>query len=652
MIIDVELKRGKAKKGEIGAITSEKSEYKPTELERARILEVLRDFTLGSTIMNKPYRQLNDMTVKDRQNEDQKLFNNYVEPKPNDPDERWKSQAIRPIVRNRTISIAAHVTGSLIFPQIFAQNDQDDMDKDAATVMRDLIEWTADQSEYAKTLFYGIVAALVNPGAIIHTEYRKVMRTVKELDAKGKWEKKEILDEEMSGFQDTIVPLDELFIGDINEHNIQRQPFLIWRKAIDYSQALSKYGDNDNFKKYVKPSIQCVFDSATGQFYEEYDTNLEERLVEEVIYWNRTADLRLVLVNGVLITDVDEPNPRKDKKYPFLKFGYEPVDEGKFFYYFSLVRKMSKDAEIVNKLYRMMIDGSYLQAMPPTGIFGEEQFDSSIIVPGRQTQMKDVNAKIVPITSGANPSAALGALQKVEASISESSNDQLQSGQAEAGAQTAFEISRLEQNARIMLGMFAKMIGFGVKEYGELRIGDIIQFLTVGEVEQITNGQNMKYKKFLIPERMSGGQQKSRKIVMGQMEPKDKLADSQAVLEEEGGIDSKLEIFKVRPDIFRSLKFLVKVSPDVVTPPSDNLKKAMMLEQYDRAIANPILDQEMITKELLLGAYDTTKNDPDKFIKKQDPMMAMMGQMPGNPQGSPLAKILGNGQQGKLNQAV
>ena len=94
---------------------------------------------------------------------------------------------------------------------------------------------------------------------------------------------------------------------------------------------------NQNFKDYVRPGLQVVFDEGTDLFYQQFDEELRKNLVEEVIYYDRTQDLQLIMVNGVLLTDPDHPNPRLDKRYPFIKGGYELIDEGKFFYYFSIV---------------------------------------------------------------------------------------------------------------------------------------------------------------------------------------------------------------------------------------------------------------------------------------------------------------------------
>jgi hypothetical protein len=207
-----------------------------------------------------------------------------------------------------------------------------------------------------------------------------------------------------------------------------------------------------------------------------------------------------------------------------------------------------------------------------------------------------------------------------------------------------------------MLGLFGKMIGFLVKDFGELRMSDILQFLTVGEVAELTSdATNLKFKSFILPGKSVDGKTKTRKIDFSMDLPDDPTPEVDYdkmefdLLDQEGGMDGKMRIYKVNPTLFRKLKYKVKVTPDVVTPSSENVKKAMNLEEYDRAIANPLLDQEAVTRELLLGSYDATKDDPDRFISKvpQQPKGAQ-------PQGSPLDAIMNSptGTPADKNKAV
>ncbi len=602
---------------------------------------IIRQFTLGYQTMYKPRREFNDMSVIGRMSVDQMSFNTYQPNNGEAPEgdliNGWRSNAIRPIVRNKCISTAAHATAQLIFPKVFAYNNQSNSQKESATVMEDLMEWSAEQSKYADTSLNSVIAAIVNPASIAYTEYGEVYRNVKrEKDEDGKWVVSKELDEDLSGFKDTIVPVDELYIENIYENDIQKQGWLIWRRVIGYDLASVKYGNLPNWK-YVKPGVQIIFNDANDTFYEVYDSNMRTESVEEVIYWNKKMDLKLVMVNAVLMTDYDNPNPRQDKLYPFVKFGYENIDEGKFFYYKSLAFKLQSDANIVNTLYPMIIDGTYLNIFQPQINIGSETIGSDVIVPGKVTTLTDPNSKFTPIAVAGNIKAGMDTLMKVEESISESSESPLQQGQSPSGSNTAYEISRLEQNANTVLGLFIKMIAQYVRQYGRLRIGDIIQHLTILDVDKITDDPELVYKTFLVNGK---GKFDKRKIEFTDDVPEEELSESEVtnksyeVLKTEDRIG--MEIYKVNPSLFRDLCYQIVISPDVLHPRSDDLERAMKLELYDRAIANPMADQESVFKDFLLGAYKDIKK-PEDYIAQQQPMMPAMSPQGGQP--SPLESM-------------
>ncbi len=651
-----------------GKITNNKSLYEPDEESKKRIRQITNAFILGDMNMRKPRREWNDIATLDRMTVDQMSFNTY---QPNNGDgwtgdeiNSWKSNAMRPVVRNKVISIAAHATARLVFPKIFARNSESEFQEDSAQVMSDLMEWAADQCDYSYTSLEAVLTALWSPASIVYTGYDEVYRTVKtEKDKKGKWKTKEMLDENLSGFKDTIVPVDQLYIENFYEHDIQKQGFLIWRRVISYTLAETKYGHKENFK-YVTPGVQLIYNDANQQFYEVYDSNMRQYDVEEIVYYYKNDDIQVTLLNGVLIDEPDSPNPRIDKQYPFAKFGYEFMDEGKCFYYKSLAFKLQQDAKIVNTLYPMIVDGTYLNLMPPMIIAGSETIASSVIVPGAVTTVSSGDATITPIQTAQNLTQAVNTLQNVEESLNESSQDPIQQGQKDSGSQTAYEISRLEQNAATVLGLFIQMISNYVKQYGKLRISDIIQYLTIADVSQIEGPESkLVYRSFLLPDKATSSGSKNRQIMFDGSMPDEAMQDEElqamsfALLEAEGGLDSKNQIYKVNPKLFRDLKFDIKLSPDVLNPMSEDLERAFMLEEYDRAINNPHLDQEQITKDFLLGAYPKSRRDPDKYLLKQDDMIKQ-GQLMGavNPKGSSQSPLetIGNatpqvGQRLKIN---
>ncbi len=628
-----------------GNITAETSNYAETDAEKAVSAMILKHFLLGTTTMYTPRVEFNDLSVTLRDQYDQMAFNTY---QPNngeawegDPASAWRSRALRPIIRNKCISIAAHATARLIFPKIFAYNNESDEQRDAATVMESLMEWSGEISNYPHVALMRVITALASPASIGYTEDGEVYRRVKiEKDLSGQWIEKNILDEAFPCFQDCVVPVDQLYIENMFEPDIQKQGWLIWRKVYSYSLAQTKYIQVDNFK-YVRPGVQTIYDDANRTFYYVYDPNMRQEDVEEIIYWNRNLDLKIIKVNGVFMTPCDNPNPRADKLYPFDKFGYEPINN-RFFYYKSLAFKLQHDADIVNTLYQMVIDGTYLAIFKPMVNVGGEIIASDVIVPGAVTTLSAPDADLRPINVGSDLKSGLETLSVVEESINDSSQEPIAQGQQQPGDTTAYEISRIESNANTVLGLFLQMIAKHVKDFGKLRLGDIIQYLTVGEATDITGDAPLTYKSFFI-KNAGKSNSKNKKIFFDggmpdEMDEKEYLESSYDLLTEEKKKD--IEIYRVNPSLFRMLKYMVTISPDVMNPKSEQLERAFNLETYDRMVQNQSADQQEALK-LLLSTNPDTRGKAEQYVAKQ-PQQQPQGQMPaaGN---SPLAATAGKG---------
>jgi hypothetical protein len=623
----------------------EMADYSPDEKTRDVMSMILKHFVLATTNLYTPRVEFNDLSVIARDQYDQMLFNTY---QPNngeawegEPQRAWRSRAMRPVVRNKIMSIAAHATARLIFPKVFAFNKSSDEQQEAAKVMEDLMEWSGDQSNYSFTALMRVITALSSPASIGYTEYGEVMRTVKTEKVGGKWVEKRVRDEAYPCFMDSVVPVDQFYIQNVYEPDVQKQGFVIWRKVYSFSEAQSKYnGVYDNFK-YVKPGVQTIYDDANRSFYYVYDPNMRSEDIEEIVYWNKNLDLKIVMVNGVMMTDCDNPNPRQDKLYPFDKFGYEPINN-RFFYYKSLAFKLQHDSEIVNTLYQMTIDGTYLSIFKPMINRGGEIIASDVIVPGAVTTFSSPDANLEAIDVGSDLRAGLETLSVVEKSINESSQEPLQAGIAESGSgTTAFEISRLEKNANTVLGLFIQMIAKHVKDFGKLRMGDILQYMTVPEVIDITDNAPLVYKSFLIRGKDSS---KNKKVEFDSEMPdeyseEDFLDASYDLLEE--GKKKNMEIAKVNPSIFRELKYMVTVSPDVMNPRSEDLERALSLETFDRMIAQPLVFDPIETGKILLNTTKVTSKEPDKYLVK--PQQAMPGGVPNMPDAgnSPLKAMMG-----------
>jgi len=662
MIIDDALKsyfqtdsNGKFLLKDNNGLDAQPSNYKPTNEEKDVLMMIIDSFRWADVSKRKPRREFNDLSEISRMMIDQMAFNIY---QPNngqayegDQVNAWKSHAMRPIIRNKAISIAAHITAKLLFPKVFARNQASENQEDAAIAMRDLIEYASDENDYARNTFHAVINALVNPMSVTHIEYADAYRTIKTEKVNGKWQTKEVLDKDNSGFKLTQVPVDEFFYEDFYQSDVQKQGYIIWRRVQNYATMKAKYGHKKNFK-FVKAGYQILYNDANVSFYEVYDSNLRGHLCEEIIFYSKPLDLQIACVNGIMMDEPDEPNPRIDKNYPFITFYFEPFDEGRSICGKSLAFKTQPDADIINTLYPTIIDGTYLSVMAPMIVAGEEVVGSDVIIPGMVTTLSNPGATITPLRVAQDIRTGMEMLSQVEQSITESSNESPM-----GGAKTAYAMSIMNQQSQTMLIPFITMVKSYVRQYGKLVIGDILQYLTIPEVDKIIDNGELVYKTFIVHDRQTDGGVKSRKIkfdggLPSEVDDKEELGISFDIMNEQGGEKTQEEIYKANPRLFIDLDYITTVSADVFNPMSDELEKAMGLELFDRSIQLPALgvnvDMEQICKDFLFGLYPKSANNVDKYFKQEPVQQPQQGQQmpeqqPGqsqqgvNPGANPLA---------------
>ncbi len=190
-----------------------------------------------------------------------------------------------------------------------------------------------------------------------------------------------------------------------------------------------------------------------------------------------------------------------------------------------------------------------------------------------------------------------------------------------------------------MLGVFITMIGSYVLQYGKLRIGDIIQHLTVPELLEINGQPEIVYKSFLLRDKTGNHKKVEFDYTMpDKMTEKERLKRSYDVLKRQGGVKGKQTLWIANPSLFRKMKYEEAISPDVLNPLSEDLERQFGLAQWDRMVQQVptgMYDAEE-TGKLLLELFPRTKKDPDKYMPKQpqggQPSMAPIQQPPMNKQ--------------------
>jgi hypothetical protein len=182
------------------------------------------------------------------------------------------------------------------------------------------------------------------------------------------------------------------------------------------------------------------------------------------------------------------------------------------------------------------------------------------------------------------------------------------------------------------------MIGFLIEDFGTLRVGSILQHMTVADAESLLGDETKpKFKSYLVHGKTEDGKKVSKKIVFDNTFPEDMSDDEYSrrsfeLYAKEQSKGGNQMIYQVNPGEFRNLRFRTKVTADTMGPKNRSLEKALNLEAYDRMIQNPVLDQQAVTRDFLVEVYKP--GEGDKYISKGQPGgMPGMGMMPGGQPG-------------------
>lgn len=573
------------------------SAYQPEENVKKLTERIQQDYQTAFNLQHQPFTEFNDWSLLDRADIDQKRWNAYRAPESEDIDERWRWNGIRPITRNRILGIVAQVTANIIIPAPFAQNDKDELDRTAALVMRDLMEYNIRNSSYVEDYIRWITDTLVNPAAYLGVGFFEVMQTIKE-ENEGRISKKEVIDGVLSGFQTFNIPLDEIMISNFYQKELNRQRFVFRRRYIDYDEAKALYGDHENFE-FIRPGIKTVFSTENSLFYDVYDENLQT-LVEEAIYYNRIEDAEIPFMNGVYVGDKDtEANAIKHRdnenrpKYNFAVLGYEDISS-RFFYFKSAAWKLGDDDELVIRTEQLLADATFLATMPPTVTAGHGQVSEAIVIPGKNTAFENPQVSVTPIQLGSQLSGAFNLLLQKEKDMSESTLDPQAAGIQSGVQRTRAEALLLSENAKIALGRFGNMMVNSLKRLGSLMIDVIIQHQTVMDVEEVVEGElKESFKTFILTDVPEGELMTTHKIKFNanmeeEVEPMQKAI---SLLEEEGGIGSDTRIFEVNPEKWRKLKYnLVMDVRELISPAIKEvqaMQERQLQEQMEMEIGKP-----------------------------------------------------------------
>lgn len=592
---------------------------------------VKKDYSTGHNILNKSWNELNESSVISDMNRGRKMFNAFVDESFDSPADVWKYRGTRSYARNKGIAMHANLTAGYMLPTFQAQNDDDEIDRGVSEFMTDLVEWMAqDENSNYKENFLALVFAMESdPVVYLGAEYQKVMQDIKIKSEDGKFSKKEIMDEVLSGFKAPIYTADQVLISNAFERNIQKHRFNITRKWTEYQEAEAKYGKHENFS-YVGAGKQTVYNEDDGLFYEIKDDE-HPFLVEEVTYKNRRDDTEVCFLGGIYMGNTNvENNPIKHRdnfgapRYNIQQFGFYPIGSH-FFFYKSMMSAMRWDNALYDASTEIIANRAILDAEMPIAVSGSDKIDGDIIYPNAVVAFQDKDTKVSPLMPPSNLNPLIASLNMTAESMDSASVNETISGALPAASQKAFTVAQAQANSKKIIGGVAKGLAGSISRYGLLMADIAVNNLSIPQVDDIVgDNARLKYKKFVLQNKEIGGQRMSKKLSFNEDLIGTEMTDEEVKMKNLNlygeSEKTKTALMQANPEMFAKMKYYARADYKEVFAQSDETMQALLMALEAQFRQNPYVDQEALVRETFHSFFHSKA---DKFIQKPQQPMGM-----------------------------
>lgn len=612
--------------------------YKASQEELEHITDVYNKMEDCIELRQKPFNYFDNQSLEEYINESVKRWNSYLPPR-NEKD--WRTSVFMPDTRNKLLAILSFVATQRQRAEFTARDKYHPTNKSMSGVLKALYDYSMDAEQGDMKFVNATLENLIKGTVIVHETYNyheREVKMVKKYDPMTdiiEIEKETVVDED--NCVQRVIPLEDVYIVDFYQPDIQKQPYVIIREEVDSTLFYDRYSKWDN-AKHVKCKRHFM-DEKEGNmfFYERWGSRAETDTVEVLHYYNKWTDQHTIIANGVLLTSPDRPILFDHKQYPFAKTINEPMAID-FFYGKSLPQKILSEQDVINTLYNMLLDRTYLSIMPWFITSQEDEIEDSEIGPMQRVQVADVNqfreANIQAVQQG-----ELKMLELARDSVSKSTVDEAMMGAVAQGTATATQQAR--ESATRILGLLISFMSHLTYQQARLRVANILQFYPkpntlLGEQKEFrANGQVLSDGKVGIK-------------VVRMVDKKEDAPDEREVMKEAGRSDKPVEIMYITTGTLMRIDYDIEIVPTSSIADSKTLQKALGLE-YNQVMLTAFPDMVNRDKlfeymnELFDQSPEEMKKSDEQATQEQAMMNAQAGQQQAEAETPELAQqIMGN----------
>lgn len=356
--------------------------------------------------------------------------------------------------------------------------------KKIADSIKTLLEWSNATSNQKKafTLKAFQVAA---EGTVIEYEgfhdVRVKRKVFDHIDDKGNVvtvDKEHILER---GCYTSIKNLEDILISNPFEEDIQKQSWIIERELMEYEVAKKYYEGRYPKFKDVEPGNYWSSSSDISYYREDLLPTVEGNYVE-LLHCYTIDGMYYLLANGVVL--YENVIPYRHNKYPYSKTIHDVFSGTPFFYGRSMVEQIAGITDSYQIHYNLMIQKQQMSANQFIITENDEDFlEIDSIKMGGVYQVKDINKVKIEKFNGIDNSD-IAMLGRMDADIEGLAGNPAGGANAMTpggGRVLLQQTLQLQEEAMKQIGYSIKYLEDGERERTELRLSNLIQYLSIPE---------------------------------------------------------------------------------------------------------------------------------------------------------------------------
>ena len=578
-------------------------------------------------------KNMNGKDLQDWIDNNEKRWNAYIDPRGDELDD-WQETYTSQKTRDKVLAIFSRI--STLYKPFFYNNT--DQSRKINMILGDMYDYSTEDGDDKFVELMSYLETIINGTCVLYDGCKKYVRDAYDVDeydpatGEAKYKKQTIVNWSL---ESEIVPLNDFYFGSMKQMSMQKQPFVIWVTNMDQDTFWDEFKKYQNVK-YVTPGE--MFGSANAETFYEARYELAQDEVEVVRCYDTFRDEFMIYANGVQITPDNSHIPfygPNGKELPFAINRFEIINP-KFVYGNSLPNKLTKEQDISDKMFRMILDQMYLAMHPILVHDGSIDMPRNLLrEPGLVLPLQGGKESIFELSASPPPSQAFGMLNLIENNIQKSSvSNQAQGMPGDAGSATEALIA--ERGLNQLIGMFGRMVKIFLKDRATIRIHHILQFYMQPEKIFYALGEDgeekvrTEFRRFIKTNQLlprdenddSAGFVRGNRVVEVVGNQQDILTpnqlDSRSRVAEADGLPTKFIQFT--PEFIRNIFPFVKISFNPEPDMSDNVSK-IQSKEFITGVAT-LFPNRMVqpeTNEKLFREYIEAYNkNPDEFTSMEE----------------------------------